>query len=403
MDWSKEKVLVTGGTGFLGANLIHVLVQERCVPQDSIRFLADRPTRALDDLPDVEQAFGDILDARTARDACADRTLVFHAAGSITFDPRQRKQQWLVNVEGTRTMLEAAKASPTVRRLCHTSTVNVLGCPSPDGAIGTEACSPYESRPRLHSFASAAEALAFADAVHDGGAPRGWWRGLGIGYYDSKLAAQELVNRAAREGLDAVSVLPGTFFGPCDELAGPASYLRAVMGGKIPGVPAGGLPLAHVNDVARGHVLAMERGRRGAQYIVSGRTEDNRRFSDMMRVIADVVREKEPSRRLRSRFPVMPFAATLAAAALAQTCAALLGRHAELSVQAVRAARCASFYSSHLAERELGYRAQKSFREGVSEMHDSLFVRECTSAGVPARRIRGYSFGEYAVRRTRSA
>ena len=90
--------------------------------------------------------------------------------------------------------------------------------PSPAGSHGTEdTCNPYTSRPRLHSFASAAEALALADGVHAGGAPRGWWKRVRIGYFSSKLAAQELVNRAALEGLDVVSVLPGTFFGPFDE------------------------------------------------------------------------------------------------------------------------------------------------------------------------------------------
>jgi len=373
MTWEEEKVLVTGGTGLLGANLIHFLVREMRVPAGSVRSLADRPSRALDDLPEVEQRFGDILDPKAAADACADRTLVFHTAGSTTFDPREKKRQWLVNVEGTRNILQAVRASGTVRRLCHTSTVNVLGCPWPDGSIGTEeTCNPYTSTPRLHSFASAVEACAFADAVQGGRAPRRWWRRLGIGYYDSKLAAQELVNCAAREGLDVVSVLPGTFFGPYTEFPGASSYLLAVMQNKVPGVPAGGLPLAHVRDVARGHILAMEKGRSGAAYIISGKPEDNRRFADMMGVIAQVVREKQPQRAVRSRFPVLPPAAAWAAAGLAEAWSALSGRPATLSKQALRAARQASFYSSERAARELGYSPERSFREGVSEMYGYL-------------------------------
>jgi dihydroflavonol-4-reductase len=378
MSWQKEKVLVTGGTGFLGANLIHLLVRDMGVPAAAIRSLADRPSRALDDLPGIEQRFGDILDPGAAADACADCTVVFHAAGSTTFDPRQRRRQWLVNVEGTRSLLEAARASGTVRRLCHTSTVNVLGCPSPAGSVGTEeTCNPYHGTSRLHSFASAAEALAFADAVHDGSAPRGWWKRLLIGYHDSKLAAQELVNRAAREqGLDVVSVLPGTFFGAYGELCGPSSFLLGVMRNRVPGVPAGGLPLAHVYDVARGHVLVAEKGRRGAMYIISGKLEDNRSFSDMMRIIAEVVREKEPQRRIRSSFPVLPSAAVWIAAGLAEAGSALSGRPTTVSRQALRAARHPSFYSSERAERELGYRAENSFREGVSEMYDYLEGRK---------------------------
>lgn len=376
MVWQDQKVLVTGGTGFLGANLIHVLVDERCVPASSIRSLADRLSHALDDLPDVEQQFGDILDPRMVADACDGRTLIFHTAGSTTFDPGRKRRQWMVNVEGTRNVIAAARASGTVRRLCHTSTVNVLGCPAPHGSVGDEeSCNPYTSRPKLHSLASAAQALRLADSVHDGRAPRSWWKRLGIGYYDSKLAAQELVNRAAVEGLDVVSVLPGTFFGPFEELPGPSSYLEGVMRNRVLGVPTGGLPLVHVHDVARGHLLAMERGLPGGMYIISGKPEDNRRFADMMSIIADVVREKEPQRALRSRFPVLPFAGTWAAAVLVEAWCSLSGQAATLSRQAVRAARHASFYSSKRAARELGYKAEKSFREGVSEMYDYLKAR----------------------------
>ncbi len=308
MDWAKEKVLVTGGSGFLGANLIHFLVEGKSVAAESIRSFSNRASRALDDLPGVEQRTGDILDPRSVARACEGRTLVFHAAGSTTFDPRLKIQQWLVNVEGTRNVLEAVRASSTVRRLCCTSTVNVLGCPSPEGSVGTEeSCDPYKSRPRLHSFASAEEALSLADAVHEGRAPRGWWKRIRLGYFDSKLAAQELVNRAAREkGLDVVSVLPGTSFGPYDEFLGSGLFLLGVRDNRIPGVLRGGLPLAHVHDVARGHTLAVENGRPGVMYIVSGREKDNLRHRDMMCIISDVVKDMEPKRAVRTRFPVIP-------------------------------------------------------------------------------------------------
>jgi dihydroflavonol-4-reductase len=259
-----------------------------------------------------------------------------------------------------------------VRRVCHTSTVNVLGFPWPDGAVGTEECSPYAARPRLHSCASAAQVVALADAVHCGRAPRGWWRRIRVGYFDSKLAAQELVNKAVREGLDAVSVLPGTFFGPGDELLGPAQYVLAVLRGALPGVPRGGLPLAHVHDVAVGHILAVEKGARGAAYIVSGQPEDNRRFADMMRIIAEVLREKEPARPIRSELPVVPYAIAWIAAGLAEGWALVSGRAPEVSRQAVRASQRGSFYSSQLAAATLGYRPEKSFREGVAEMYDYL-------------------------------
>jgi dihydroflavonol-4-reductase len=366
--------MVIGGSGFLGASIVHLLVDEAGVPRRKIRTFSDRTTHALDDLPEVEQTAGNILDPAAVARACEGRTLVFHAAGSATFDPRLKHRQWLVNVEGTRNVLDAVGASRSVRRLCYTSTVNVLGCPRPDGALGTEeSCNPYVSKPRLHSFSSPEEALALADAVHAGCAPRGFWKRLRVGYFDSKLAAQELVNRAARaRGVDAVSVLPGTCFGPYGELGGAAQLIKGVMRNSIPGVPRGGLPLAHVLDVAHGHLLAAERGRSGAMYIVSGKPEDNRRHADILGIVAEVIRKEDPGSGIRARFPVFPAGLVWLAAAVAEARSVIFSRPVTLSRQAALPSRYALFYSSERAEKELDYRAQRTFREAVEVMYHSL-------------------------------
>jgi len=373
IDWPREKVLVTGGSGFLGANLIHLLVRDNRVPQGSIRSFFHRDSASIDDLPGIEKRLGDVLDPVMLADACRDRTLVFHTAGSISFDPREKKRQWLLNVEGTRNVLEAVRAARTVRRLCHTSTVNVLGASREPGWIGTEGSSPYAARPRLHSFASAEEAVGFADAVHDGRAPGAWWKRIGIGYLDSKLAAQELVNRAVRRGdVDAVSVLPGTFFGPYDEFLGPGRFIRAVREGRVPGVLRGGLPLAHAGDVAAGHALAMERGVSGGLYILGGLPDDNRTLADMMSIIAGVLREKEPSRPVRTSFPVIPRRVAWLAAAAEEMRARLMNQEATLTRGAVRGGTAFNFYSSEKARRELGYSPWRSFHDAVAEMYDYL-------------------------------
>jgi dihydroflavonol-4-reductase len=247
--------------------------------------------------------------------------------------------------------------------------VNVLGCPDPPGSLGTvSACRPYTSRPRVFSFASSDETLAFADAVHESRAPKGWERRIGIGYFDSKLAGQELVDRAVREeGLDVVSVLPGTFFGPRDLLIGSSMYIARIRKNAIPAVSRTGLPLGHVEDVARGHVLAMTHGRPGGRYIVTGKPEDNRYLDDMLNIIAEVVQRKEPNRRIRSRFPTLPGPLILAAALFAETSAIVRGTPCLLSRDAVRGGSFASFYSNNETEREIGYVPRKTFREAVED------------------------------------
>ena len=374
VDWARERILVIGGSGFLGANIVHDLVARAGALPGNIRTFSNRITQALDDLPDVYQLKGDILDASCVAAACLDRTLVFHAAGSATFDPRLKRLQWLVNVEGTRNVLEAVRFSCTIRRLCYTSTVNVLGCPRPDGALGTEeSCNPYLTCPRLHSFECAGDALALADEVHTGRARGGWWKRLGIGYFDSKLAAQELVNRAARtDGLDAVSVLPGTAFGCYGELGDAAELVRGVIRNSLPVAPRGGLPLVHASDVARGHVLAMERGRSGGVYIISGRLEDNLRHAELMRTIAEVVREEQPGARIRDRFLTAPAWLVWMSALTAEAWSRLRGQPIALSRQVARVSRYALFYSYGLAEKELEYRPERTFREAVRLMCHSL-------------------------------
>lgn len=371
MILADERILITGGNGFLGANLAARLVRDEGVPEKSIRlfYLAGGPMDALRDLTGLELVPGDVLDPESVATAFRGRTLVFHTAGVTSFDPRLKRLQWLINVEGTRNVLRAAAESGSVKRVCYTSTVNVLGCPDPPGSLGTvSACRPYASRPRVFSFASSDVILAFADAVHEGRAPKGWERRIGIGYFDSKLAGQELVDRAVREeGLDAVSVLPGTFFGPRDLLIGSSMYIARIRKSAIPAVSRTGLPLGHVEDVARGHALAMAHGRPGGRYIVSGMPEDNRYLDDMLNIIADVVQRKEPNRRIRNRFPTLPGPVIKAAAFLAETSAIVRGTPCLLSRDAVRGGSFPSFYSNNETEREIGYVPRKTFREAVED------------------------------------
>jgi dihydroflavonol-4-reductase len=123
----------------------------------------------------------------------------------------------------------------------HTSTVNTLGVP-PRGSVGDE------------------------DTPFD-------WQRYRLGYMDSKRAAESLVLDAANAegGLDCVCALPGTFFGPGDVNENASSYIMVVhrLRGRWLALP-GGTSVVHVDDVARGHLLALERGRRGERYILGG-------------------------------------------------------------------------------------------------------------------------------------
>ena len=252
--FQNKRILVLGGSGHLGASLIHCLVSQMQVSPQMIRvfYLANSPVGALSDISNLEFFPGNILNAEEVEAACQSIDLVFHMVGSTPFDTRQKKIQWLINVEGTRNVLEAYRKSTTIQKLCYTSTVNTLAVPNPVGSIGNfETSNPYTNTPSSHSFHTAGETLKFIEDVHTNKIDH-WEKQIGIGYHDSKLGAQELVNDYVRRyNLNIVSILPGTMFGPYDHLIGNGMYVLSLYRNQMPAVLTGGLPLAHIMDVAK--------------------------------------------------------------------------------------------------------------------------------------------------------
>jgi len=370
-----KKLLILGGTGFLGSAMAHHLVNDLHIVPASIRifYLTGTPTDSLRDLPGLELFPGDIQRQEDVTKACEEIDLVFHMAASTSFDPSRKRRQWLVNVEGTRNVLEAVRRTPSISKLCYTSTVNSLGVPNPPGSIGNfDNSNPYTNRPRLHAFSSPEETLAFAEDVRRGRLPR-WEKRIGLGYFDSKLAAQELVQSyAGRHGLNVVSVLPGTAFGPYDFLMGNGLYLLSIYQGKMPGVLKGGISAAHVMDVVDGHVLAMEAGSPGSRYIITGKAKDNLHFKDAMQVMAEVLKERFPGKKIKAPAFVFPTWAANSAALCSEKIAALRHRPCLLSRGAVKAGSQPLFYSYENAARDLGYEPKRTFRRGVEDMADYL-------------------------------
>lgn len=366
-----KKILITGGTGHLGSALAHALVRGHELTPDLIRifYLAGTPTESLRDLPGLDLFPGEILRHEDVRRACQGVDYVFHMAGSTTFDPRLKRRQWDINVEGTRHVLEACRRSSSIKRMCYTSTVNILGVPDPAGSIGNfENSDPYSSRPRLHAFRSPEETLAFIEHVRKEHASR-WEKKIKIGYFDSKLAAQELVQNYAHEfGLDVVSVCPGTSFGPYDYLIGNGIYLLLIYRGQMPGALKGGISAAHVMDVAEGHLLAMEKAKKGARYIITGHPEDNLSFKDLFGIMADVLCRQFPDKKIRAPKLVVPSRLARMGASLSERFAKLSGRPALLSRAAVRAGSMPLYYTFETAARDLGYLPKHTFRKGIEDM-----------------------------------
>jgi dihydroflavonol-4-reductase len=161
----------------------------------------------------------------------------------------------------------------------------------------------------------------------------------------------------ARDGLPAVIVHPSTPIGPRDIRPTPTGrVIVAAASGRMPGFVDTGLNLVHVDDVAAGHVAALERGKIGDRYILGG---ENVLLADMLRAIALLVGRKPPRIKL-PRGPLYPLAVA------AQAVAAVTGREPLLTVDGLRMSRRHMFYTSAKSERELGFRA-RPYAQGLAD------------------------------------
>ena len=293
------KAYVTGASGFIGSHVA--------------RLLEEDGWEVRDDFVDV----GDLGELRRSMDGC---DAVFHLAALYAFrgDPKEFER---INVQGTKNVLDAARAAG-VRRIVHTST-----CAT---------CGPVAGRPATE-----------ADE------PPAWE--LTVPYKATKLAAERLAVEATQDGMDVVIVNPTTPIGEGDHVPTPTGRMvRGVATGRFRAYLAGtGVNLVDVHDVARGHLLAWERGRRGERYLLGG---EDKTLGEVFALIARAADRKPP--RLR-----VPYAAARVVAA-----AGLLNKH-EIAL-----ARVPMWFSSEKATSELGYE-HGPVEEAVQRAVDDVLAR----------------------------
>jgi dihydroflavonol-4-reductase len=301
--------LVTGGTGFVGANVVRALLDEGARVRVLARPGGDR--RALAGLP-VEIAEGDLLDRASLTRAAAGAEIVFHVAADYRLWTRDPDALSRTNVEGTRAVIEAA-AEAGARRIVYTSTVGALGLPA-DGSPGTE------DTP-----------VALEDMIGP--------------YKRSKFLAERVALDLAARGAPVVVVNPSAPIGPWDVKPTPTGEMIVdFMRGRMIASLDTGLNIVHVRDVARGHLLAATRGRVGERYILG---HANLTLAEIFARLAGITGRPAPRWR-------MPYAVAWLGAAVLEGLARARGRTPRVSLTAVRMARKRMFFSPAKAVAELG-------------------------------------------------
>ena len=312
MAKSRDIALVTGATGFVGSAVARMLLAKGVAVRALAR--AESPRRNLEGL-DAEVALGDMRSAADMARALQGARWLFHVAADYRLWARDPEEIVRNNREGTATVMQAALGAG-VERVVYTSSVATLSL---------EHIPADETRP-----------LAEAEAI---GA-----------YKRSKVAAERLVEAmVADRKLPAVIASPSTPIGPHDVRPTPTGRIIVEAAtGKMPAFVDTGLNLAHVDDVAEGHWLALQKGRIGERYILGGQDVSLR---EMLAEIARLSGRKPPTVGL-PRAPLYPLA--YAAEAIAR----LTGKEPFLTADALKMSRHLMYFSSAKAERELGYRAR---------------------------------------------
>jgi dihydroflavonol-4-reductase len=346
------RTLVTGATGFIGSHVVRMLVERGDEVIVTVR--AGSRLDVLEGLP-VRKVRADIRDRHAVRQAMRGVERVFHVAGTTNF-ALPRREMFSLNVEGTRIVLEEALRAG-VQRAVHTSSVAAIG-PSPKGQSADET--------------NAWEAGRYA-----------------IPYVDSKHEAEVVALRLLARGLPLVIVNPAHVFGAGDPGRSSTALVRRFMRRQIPAYVDGTLNIVGVKDVARGLLLAAERGEVGERYILGNRNFTfDRLFADLGRLSG-----VEP--------PSLKLPATLALA-MARAAEVIPGMTMPTPAE-VRAASLHWAVVSTKAKRELGWRPSPHedaleetvawYRERESRSLAPVGARQPLALRLAARAIRRFGIG----------
>ena len=316
--------LVTGVAGFLGSAVARALAASGRRVRGVVR--ASSPRDNLADFPG-ELVEADLRDEAAVARAMAGTNTLFHVAADYRLWARDPEEIVRNNLAMTGAVMRAALAAQ-VGRIVYTSSVATL--------LPIEGGISDETHPATPEQATGA-------------------------YKRSKVVAERLVEQmVAEQGLPAVIVNPSTPIGPRDVRPTPTGRIVVeAANGKMPAFVDSGLNLVHVDDVARGHVLAAERGQVGRRYVLGGQDVS---LGAMLGDIARLVGRKPPTVSL----PVAPL---FPLAYLAELGGLLSGREPFITVDSLKMARHHMFYSSARAEAELGYVA-RPYQEALAEAVD---------------------------------
>jgi dihydroflavonol-4-reductase len=320
MSNRNDRVLVTGASGFIGGSIARLLHEKGFIVRAFVRPTSPRTNIR----SQYEIAEGDVTDRESVRAALRDVRFLFHVAADYRLWARDPQTILRTNVEGTQiVMQEASRAG--VERIVYTSSVATLD-PGKSGLCDETRRKPVE-------------------------------KAVGA-YKRSKIISEQLVEAMVeKEALPAVIVNPSAPLGPGDVRPTPTGRIIVeALRGRVPAYVDTGLDIAHVDDVAKGHLAALSCGAIGERYILGG---ENVSLSTLLAELAELVGQTAPRIRL-PRAPLVPLAF------LSELIASITGREPFLNRESLRLAATPMFFDDSKARRELGYQP-RPYRDALAD------------------------------------
>ena len=323
------KIFITGATGFLGTNLVHLLIKEG--HEVSAIKRATSSISAFTDLP-IKWFEGDVLDIDSLNGACADDIdWVFHIAADTSMWSANNAMQTKINLQGTTNMIEVA-LNKKVKRFIHTSSIAAYGI--------------------HHDHIITEETEQLGDQCF-------------ANYYKTKLLSEQLVKKAVKEnGLDAVILNPCHLVGPWDSHNW-SQMLTMVANEKLPGVPPGYGSFCHIEEIAKAHLQAAIKGKKGENYILSGADAS---FVEFVSEIGNLLGKKVPSKP-------MPHWLLKIVGQVSVFFAKFTGKEPDMTPEKVLIVSEVLKVSSQKAQEELGYKADVPLNKMIDDCYQWMKIK----------------------------
>lgn len=318
----KNRVFVTGATGFIGSNLVKKLAEMDCVVYALFRELPDKKSEN----KKIIYLKGDTMDVQNLNLLPDNIDTLFHCAALISFRKKDFQKAYQVNVEGTRNILEAAYKSG-VKKVVYLSACAVLGYSNNEKKTLDESSNPRISKSNIYAY--------------------------------TKMKSEQVVQEYISKGLDVSIANIATVYGPGDRKMNSGTVIKAIYENRLRFAPPGGTSYVAVDDLVDGLILLAEKGITGERYIFCNQ---NLTFLNLFNRIAKVLNRSE----IRFKVPRWTYIPAVSVVCVKNKIAGNSEKGINLvTPQIIKESYNYKYYSSKKARDILEWKPKKSLEEAV--------------------------------------